>query len=72
MEAIDEPLCIGADLDDAVDFFAKTDGRELFARLESPQTAELLESLGRAFSPYVGERGVYIPSSIWLVSARVR
>ncbi len=72
MESIDAPLCVGADLDDAVDFFVKTDGRELFARLASPQAGELLDGLSRALSPYVGERGVFLPASVWLVSARVR
>jgi ubiquinone/menaquinone biosynthesis C-methylase UbiE len=72
LESIDEPICMGADLDDAIDFFAKGEGREIFAKLDSPRTGELLESLARAFSPYVGERGVYIPASFWLVSARVR
>lgn len=72
LESFDRPLCLGADLDDAVDFFAKTDGRELFTGLESPQTGQLLDALSRAFSPYVGERGVYMPASMWLVSARLR
>jgi ubiquinone/menaquinone biosynthesis C-methylase UbiE len=72
LESIDKPLCIGADLDDAISFFAKTDGKELFASLESSQSQELLDGLTRALSPYVGERGVYMPSSVWLVSARLR
>jgi hypothetical protein len=72
LESIDRPICMGSDLDDAVDFFAKTDGKDIFARLDSPKTVDLLDGLNRAFSPYVGERGVYIPASVWLVSARVR
>lgn len=72
LESIDEPICIGADLDDAIDFFAKSDGKAIFAGLQSPKTVDLLEGLTRAFSPYVGERGVYLPASVWLVSARVR
>jgi ubiquinone/menaquinone biosynthesis C-methylase UbiE len=72
METIDTPLCVGADLDDAIAFFVKGEGRDVFSGLDSPKTQELLESLTRALSPYVGEHGVYMPSSVWLVSARVR
>jgi SAM-dependent methyltransferase len=74
-ERHDAPICIGDDVDEAIAFalavgpagermrLAKQDGE----RLRPTLTA----ALRAAFAPHLGERGVVLGSSVWIVRARV-
>lgn len=74
-ERHDAPICIGRDLDEAVAFalavgpagerirLAKEEGERLRPTLSA--------ALREAFAPHLGERGVTLGSSVWIVRGRV-
>jgi ubiquinone/menaquinone biosynthesis C-methylase UbiE len=73
-ERFDTDICIGRDLDDAIEFaMALGPAGEIIRlagaegeRLRPPVTAALRQTLGR----YVRDDGVWAPSSTWIITAR--
>jgi len=68
--SIDDPVCVGEDVDDALEFFFETDGRTLSASLEDEALRGVTDALRSAIAPYQGDWGVWMPASVWLVTAR--
>jgi ubiquinone/menaquinone biosynthesis C-methylase UbiE len=69
LTSIDDPVCVGEDVDDALEFFFETDGRELSGGLEDDALRGVTRALRSAIAPYDGEWGVWMPASVWLVVA---
>ena len=72
IDAVDSPLWIGDDVDDAIELFFETDGDPLDDRLDEKALAKLTHELRRTFGQYAGPEGVRLPSAAWIVSARRR
>ena len=68
-QAIDRELLVGADLEDALDFFKK-DSAPLLAQADPADLSRAVAWLSAALSPYVRPAGVFLPSAVWLVTAR--
>lgn len=71
LESVDEPIYLGADVDDAF-AFVRTMGMVLGLTqdLDEPTRRQALERLHDALAAYETERGVLLGSSAWLVTAR--
>lgn len=67
---IDDDVCVGADVDDALEFFFEADGDKLAPLLEKVGYARAADALREALTPYASERGVWMPASARLVRAR--
>jgi hypothetical protein len=67
---IDEPMVIGKDAGDALDF-AKTMGlyEGLTNDLDDATTAEVTDRLHQAFVAAETPDGVLLPAAVWLISA---
>ncbi|HVZ35861.1 MAG TPA: hypothetical protein VG963_25715, partial [Polyangiaceae bacterium] len=72
-ERHDAPLCIGRDLDEAVEFALELGPAGERLRL-SPDGARLrpvvARALADAFSPLLAPEGIWLGSSTWIVTAR--
>jgi SAM-dependent methyltransferase len=70
----DEPMVLGADLDEAVEFVMSLGPAGEILRLAGEQAEPLhtpiREALREALSAWKGERGVVGPASTWIVTAR--
>lgn len=71
IEAWNEPIWIGDDVDDAVEFFFETDARKLDERLDQRRFERLIRELRRAFAEHERADGVRVAAGTWIVSARV-
>ncbi|WBB59795.1 methyltransferase domain-containing protein [Streptomyces sp. WMMC500] len=70
LEPEDEPMYVGADLDEAVDFVLNRQSlREPMAELDAATTAKATEELREALASYVTPEGVLLRSPAWLVTA---
>lgn len=69
LESIDVSVSIADDIDDAVEFFANTDGRAIRAALGSSALTRVLDALARELRPYAHADGVWLGMSVWLVTA---
>jgi hypothetical protein len=73
-ERHDVDICIGRDLDEALDFSITVGPAGEIIRLAGDfgreKTPEILVALKDALAPYLTPRGVYAPSSAWLITAR--
>ena len=71
LESVDEPIYLGADVDDAF-AFVRTMGMVLGLThdLDEPTRRQALERLHDALAAYETEKGVLLGSSAWLVTAR--
>jgi SAM-dependent methyltransferase len=72
LAAADEPAWVGDDVDDAIDFFEQTDGRPVLAMLDEGGKARLRDALRQRMAPFLGDEGVYLPASAWLLTATNR
>jgi hypothetical protein len=72
-ERFDVDICIGRDLDDAVEFaVALGPAGELIRLAEAEgekRRPQVLAALRKALAPYVRSQGVWAPSSTWFVTA---
>jgi ubiquinone/menaquinone biosynthesis C-methylase UbiE len=69
VESIDEAVCLGEDIDDALEFFFETDGRVLSETLEDDTVRGVRAARESALAPFQGSWGVWMPASMWLVTA---
>jgi SAM-dependent methyltransferase len=73
-ERHDVDICIGRDLDEAIDFAMALGPAGEIIRLAGDfgreKTPEIVAAMKDALAPYVTPRGVYAPSSAWLITAR--
>lgn len=70
IEAVEAPMWMGEDADNAVAFLQLTGmGRALFAEAEPAAVAEALERAVTALAPHQGPEGVVLGGAAWLVSA---
>ena len=71
----DSPMCIGATLDEALDFARDIgpagEALRLARQKAGPLQTEIDTALRRALEPLLGDDGVWAISSTWLVTARV-
>ena len=70
IEPYDTALCVGADVDDALAFFAATDGAPLRRALDEGTWSRVMASLADALAPHATPNGVYLGASSWVVTAR--
>jgi SAM-dependent methyltransferase len=70
LELLEDPVCLGDDVSDALEFFARTDGGRLLASVDDATRRRLLEHLEAALAPHAWADGVWLPASFWLVTAR--
>ena len=72
-ERFDCDICIGHDLDDAVDFAMELGPAGEIIRLAGEEgekcRPQVIAALKEAFAPYTRPDGVWAPSSTWLISA---
>jgi SAM-dependent methyltransferase len=67
---VDEPMLIGRDLDDVLEYErASPRVEELLAEFSAVQAAELTEHVRERFAPYASPEGVIMPAAAWLVTA---
>ncbi len=71
----DVDICIGRTLDEALDFSLALGPSGEIIRLAGAYGQErlpqIMDAMKAALSPFVTERGVFAPSSSWLITARV-
>lgn len=66
----DEPMLIGHDLDDVLEYErASPRTKELLAEFSTVQAAELTEHVRERYTPYASREGVVMPAAAWLVTA---
>ena len=74
LERYDAPICIGADLDEAVAFAMELGPAGELLRLAGQEAQryrqEIERALRAAFKDFAESDGVLVPSSTWIVSAR--
>jgi SAM-dependent methyltransferase len=74
LERFDADICIGRDLDEALEFAMALGPAGEIIRLAAEQGERLrpqvMAALKEALTPYVRVNGVWAPSSTWIVSAR--
>jgi len=70
LTSIDEPLCVGEDVDDALEFLFETDAKALVDRLDEETLLRMTDALRIAFHSFASDRGVWMQGSVWLVEAR--
>lgn len=70
LTSLDWDVYVGADVDDALEFFYEADGARLAGLLERVGYGRATEALRVALSAFAGPEGVRMPASAWLVSAR--
>jgi len=70
IRSIDHDLYVGADVDDALEFFFDADGDKVGWLLEKVGYRRATDALRTALRPYAHRDGVWMPGSAWLVSAR--
>ena len=69
-EAI-EPMCMGADVDDAVAFMSSTEmAARLFQDADEETVGKAWQAIREALAPYASPNGVVLTGSAWLVTAR--
>jgi SAM-dependent methyltransferase len=73
-ERHDVDICVGRDLDEAIDFAMTLGPAGEIIRLAGDfgreKTPAIVAAMKDALAPYVTPRGVYAPSSAWLITAR--
>lgn len=73
-QRFDAPMCMGKDIDEALDFARDLGPAGEALRLASGKAAEekqqIYDALRESFAPYVQEDGVWATSSTWLITAR--
>jgi SAM-dependent methyltransferase len=66
-----EPMCMGADVEDAVAFMAGTEmAARLFQDVDEDTVQKAWDAARQALVPYEGPEGVVLTGSAWLVAAR--
>lgn len=70
LQSNDEPVWVGDDPDDAWSFFAQADGRRVLAGLDEVARSRLRNALRDALATFQTPRGVWMPASWWVVTAR--
>lgn len=66
-----EPMCMGADVEDAVAFMAGTEmAARLFQDVDEETVQKAWDAARQALVPYEGPEGVVLTGSAWLVAAR--
>jgi len=66
----DEPMLIGRDVDDVVEYErGSPSAADLLAELSPSQTAELARQVRDSLVPYASPAGVIMPGAVWLVTA---
>jgi hypothetical protein len=71
LEALDDPVFLGDDVDDVVEFFFETDLRKLDGRVNGDQALAIASALRTALSSWVTPTGIFAPAGGWLVTAEV-
>lgn len=70
-EKADEPMLVGRDVDDALEYErASPSAAELLAGLSPAQAAELTRQVRDRLMPYATPEGVTMPGAAWLVTAQ--
>lgn len=70
LEPEDQPMDVGADLDEALDFVLNRPSvRDPLAEVDAATRAKATEELRTALTPYVTPEGVLLRSPAWLVTA---
>lgn len=73
-ERLDTPICIGRDLDNAIEFAMALGPAGEIVRLAGAngerERPRVVQALREALAPFSRADGVYAPSSTWIVSAR--
>ena len=72
LEAIDGPVTVGDDPEDAVAFYDTAHGDALRAILDAPAVEVIRDRLAAELARWHDAEGVRVPASAWLVSARKR
>jgi SAM-dependent methyltransferase len=70
LTSLDEPVCVGLDVNDAIDFFWRSDGRALARSLEPDAIDAIERALIEGLRPHQTPNGVLLGSSSWIVTAR--
>lgn len=61
---------VGRDVEDGIEFFRQSDGRELAKQVDEQTMDAILDSLREAMAPYAGPEGLRVPAAAWLAQAR--
>ena len=73
-ERFDADICIGRDLDEAIEFAMSLGPAGEIIRLAGDEGAtrkpDVINALGETLAPYVRTNGVWAPSSTWIITAR--
>lgn len=69
LETIDEPVVLGDDIEDVVEFFFETDLRKIDAHLTAEQARAIADGLRRVLVDWQEHDAVRSPASCWLVTA---
>jgi ubiquinone/menaquinone biosynthesis C-methylase UbiE len=73
-ERFDTDICIGRDLDDAVEFAMALGPAGEIMRLAGPEgerlKPEVIRALRKTLAPYQRANGIWAPSSTWFISSR--
>lgn len=70
VEALEAPVRVGADVEDAVAYYRMSDFAEtLFADVDDDTAAKAWEAVSGAIAPYATPEGVTLPGGAWLVTA---
>lgn len=69
LDSFDHEVFVGADVEDALEFFFEADAHKLEPILERVGIARAVDSLRSALDPFGRIDGVWMPASFWLVRA---
>jgi ubiquinone/menaquinone biosynthesis C-methylase UbiE len=73
-ERYDDDICVGRTLEEAVEFGMALGPAGEIIRLAGEEgvkrTPQVRTALREVFTPYLSERGVWAPSSVWFITAR--
>lgn len=71
VEAVEERLCLGADVEEALGFYqARPEARNFTASVPAELAERIGEAMRAALEARESPRGVFVDSAAWLVSAR--
>lgn len=70
LESVAEPALVGRDVEDTIEFFRQSDGRELAEQVDEQTMKAILDSLREAMAQYAGPEGLRVPAAAWLAQGR--
>jgi SAM-dependent methyltransferase len=70
-DAVDEPLRVGSDIEDAITYLRSSDiGRRVLTNAPEDAVERAVQAVREALRDYASDDGVLMPSAAWLVTAR--